>query len=135
MIELPSGRVARLGPVDMSSLLLEGDIPDLLTPLVTQVLFEGVDDEEMEEQFALDKMLEQGKETLALINTVCKAAFIEPHIVDVDPGEGEITLQDVSIDDRSFVFSLAIYGVNALRSFRDQQKETLESLRNSENDE
>jgi len=134
LVELPSGNVARLGPVDLSQFLLDGDIPDLLAPFVARMLFEGVSDEELDAEFAPEKALEKAGETMQLINTICRASFIEPCIVDEDPGEDAILIEDVTVDDRNFVFSVATRGVMALKSFRVGQEEDVEPLPDSEGD-
>ena len=134
LVELPSGHRARIGPVDLSILLLKGDIPDLLTPLATRIIFEGVDEEEMDQQFSIDQVLDRAGETMDFINTICRAAFIEPRIVREDPGEGEILIEDVCIDDRSHVFSIAIHGARVLQSFRVGQEGAVEPPRDSEDE-
>lgn len=135
LVKLPSGNLARLGAVDLSSLLIQGEIPDLLTPLVTKMLFDDIDQDALDAQFSADNLLERGGEALSFINTICKASFIEPRIVDGEPGEGEIVIEDVDVGDRSFVMSICIYGARVLRSFRVGQKEDVESVRDGEDDE
>jgi len=135
LIELPSGHLARIGPVDLSRLLVDGDVPDLLTPLVTQLVFEGVDEDKLEASFSPEQLMDRSGDAMRLINAICHAAFIDPRIVEADPGEDEILIEDVSLDDRSFVFSIAIYGAQILRSFRVGQGEDVESVRDGEDDE
>lgn len=134
LVELPSGHRARLGPVDLSQMLLDGRIPDLLTPFVTQMLYEGVNEEDLEKQFSPEAVLDRAGETMELINRVCSASFLDPRVVQEDPGDGEILIEDVSIDDRSYVFSLAIYGARALESFRVGQESPVEPVRDGEDD-
>jgi hypothetical protein len=134
LVELPSGRMARLGQVDLSSLLLKGDIPDFLTPTVSELLFGTVTEEQFNEDFSPEQMLARGKGYLEFINAICKASFIEPRIANGSPGEGEIAIEDVPLDDRSFVFSIAIHGVEVLRSFRVGQEEAVEPVRDSEDE-
>ena len=98
------------------------------------MLFEEVPESEIEAQFSAENVLDKADQSMDLINTICKAAFLEPRIVDEDPGEDEMTIADVDIDDRSFVFSIAIYGARVLQSFRVGQEEDVEPVRDGEDE-
>jgi len=134
LVELPSGNTARLGPVDLSKLLLDGEVPDLLSPFVNRMLFEGMDQEEVEKQFSPKEDIDQARETAQLVNRICRAAFIEPRIVDSDPADDEILIEDVDLTDRAYVFSIAIQGAMILKSFRIGQEEDVETVRDGEDD-
>lgn len=122
--ELPSGNWARLRPVTPDMLLVTGEIPDILTPLVMKMLFEGIDNKDLEVVTKPENMLEHAKETIDFFNSFCKLAFVEPKIVDNPRSDDEMHILDVTVEDRGFVFQLCIQPVEVLRSFR------LESARN-----
>jgi hypothetical protein len=120
-----SGNVVRLRPLDLATMLVEGEIPDLLTGLVYQVLFEGVDapgyvppaphgEESKQTVFGITPTI------LPVVNLVCKAAFLQPRIVDNPQTDDEIAMEDVELRDRALVFNLVTQGADALRRFHYQ---------------
>jgi hypothetical protein len=112
---LPSGHVARLRPVDMSVLLASGEIPDILTPLAVSTIMDGADTEKLANP---ENLAEHTSEMIRFFNLVCKAAFLEPRIVDAPQGDDEISIEDVEMSDRSFVYALVTQPVEVLRTFR-----------------
>ncbi len=65
-----------------------------------------------------------GEETLLemaqVIDYVCRKCFLEPKIVDEPEADDEISLLDLSMGDKRFVFEWAMQGVQALRNFREE---------------
>lgn len=113
---LPSGKSARLRPVDMGVLLASGEVPNLLTPLaVGRIMGEEELEEPVDENEALR---EHTTEMVELMNLVCKASFLEPRIVEEPTEDNEISIEDLEFSDRSFVWSLATQGAEMLRKFR-----------------
>ena len=127
-----SGKTVRLRPLDLATMLLEGDIPDLLTGLVYQVLFEGVDapgytpppagEDAKQAMFGITPTI------LPVVNLVCKAAFLEPRIVDEPQADDEIGIEDVELRDRALVFNLVTQGADALRRFHYQPPPIVEAV-------
>jgi hypothetical protein len=115
--ELPSGAVARLRPVTPDQLIISGDVPDILTPLVVQMLYRGTNGSELTQLVSAQESLSQAKATITLCNAVCRAAFVEPRIVDDPQADDEISINDVAIIDRYFVFQLASQPAEVLRAF------------------
>jgi len=113
---LLSGKRARLRAVDVGLLALSGEIPDFLTPMVLKMLFGGEDAEP--ELDSIEAALGISGDMLPLINLICRAAFVEPRIVDDPQATDEISIDDVALEDRLMVFQLVIQGVEALRRFR-----------------
>lgn len=128
VVTLPSGNVARLRPVALDVLVTSGEVPDLLTPLAARMLYGEVGDEE------LQGVAEVARGTAKLCNLVCRAAFVEPRIVDDPQAEDEVALEDVDFTDRMAVFQVAIQGARSLETFRDQQEKRLGALRDGEGD-
>lgn len=115
IVTLPSGLQPRLRPVALDVLIMAGEIPDLLSPIAAKMLWSETNVEQIAD------VAELATGTAKLMNIVCKAAFLYPRIVDEDPGDDEITLEDVSFADKSIVFQLAIQPAEVLRKFRDEQ--------------
>lgn len=134
VIALPSGNNARIRPVALDVLLRQGKIPDLLTPFVAQMVYEGVDTDELNQLLSVEKLTENSTEMLALIDAIVTAAFVEPHIVESPQADDEITIEDVGLADRGTVFSLAVLPANDLRRFLERQMPDLESVSNSDGD-
>lgn len=133
LVQLPTGAVARLRPVDLPGLVMAGNVPDVLTPTVMALIFEN----KQEDADALTdpvQISKWAKETMQLYNAVCVAAFVEPRIVDDPQAEDEIAIGDVEIVDRGFVFSVATQGVATLKSFRPGQAAAVELVSHGEND-
>lgn len=116
--ELPSGAVARLRPVSPDQLIAGGEVPDILTPLVLKMLFQGSDGSELSRLTQPEQVLVHAGETVKLINAICRLAFVQPRIVDDPQSDDEISIDDVAIIDRSFVFQLATQPAEVLRDFR-----------------
>lgn len=132
VVELPSGFRARLRPVAVDSLIAQGEIPDMLTPIAARMLYEGEELDDVTEKTDLARGYMQ------LINQIVPAAFLEPRVVDEfveveqddgtvvkerrELGEGEIGLSHIDFADKLTVFQLAINPVEVLRRFRRQQE-------------
>ncbi len=116
---LPSGNVARLRPVDLPTLLASGQIPDILTPLAAAMMFEGPEAVGKQPGDPV-KLKQQTVQMIEFYNAVCRASFVEPRIVESPQADDEIAIEDISLEDRGFVFEIATKGVRALKFFRDQ---------------
>lgn len=125
---LPSGNSARIRPVALDVLLRQGEIPDLLTPFVAQMVYSGVDTSELDKLLSPEKLTEQSTEMLKLIDAVVTAAFLEPRIVENPQADDEISIADVELADRGTVFSLAVLPANDLRRFLARQKTDMEPV-------
>lgn len=115
---LPSGKVARLRPVSPDQLIASGDVPDILTPLVLKMLYHGSDGSELTQLVtSSEESLAHARGTMTLINAVCRAALVQPRIVDNPQADDEINIDDVEVLDRYFVFQLATQPAEVLRDF------------------
>lgn len=127
IITLPSGNVARLRPVPLDLLIISGGIPDLLTPIAAKTLWVEQDPE------AIGNATELAEGFAKLVNIIVPLAFLEPRVVE-EPGEGEISLDDIEFSDKVAVFNLATAGAFALGKFREEQARSLAALRNGQSD-
>lgn len=147
-IELPSGMIANLRPVRPDRLAAQGEVLDILTPLVHKMLFEGADasadliaeaiGETIEPKSTDPADMRQAIGNLANIervcDIVCKAAFVSPVIVDDPRGDDEISLEDLDLPDKVHVFTLALRGAAALNHFRYEPQADVEPVPDSEGD-
>lgn len=144
LIELPSGNIARLRPVEPQALLKQGEIIDILTPLVAKMLFQGADAtaetiaQVLGEAITADAdgdnaaQLKEAAGRLAdlerVCDIVCKAAFVDPCVVDEPADANEIAPDDIELADKIHVFTLALRGAAALRHFRYEPRADVEPV-------
>lgn len=122
LVELPSGFIARLRPVSIDTMLLSGELPDVLSTLAAQTLFSDVN---------FDDIADEGntsKGYVDLINKVVPAAFTDPRVVDNPQGDNEIALSDIEWGDKVIVFQLALLPTDALSTFREEQERDVETV-------
>lgn len=125
---LPSGRVVRMRTVTPDRLLRLGHIPDILTPFALGLLY-GKDPDVEAVQFLQPR--EQAQEAIAMLDSiavVCRAALVSPRVVDDPQAEDEIAIEDLTIDERGWVFRLALWPAEMLKSFRFQPSGNVETL-------
>lgn len=109
---LPSGVEVRLRPVDPIRLLRGGNVPDILTPIVMDALYEPDKTQEALDQFVKTPR-EQQEETLQMlagVDAVCEAALVDPE-----------QLPYLTFADRGLIFRLAFLPAEVLSRFRFQQ--------------
>lgn len=117
-VELPSGKVARLQKPDVLALIMSsGEIPDVLS----NQLLAGLQGAAPKEQVELTAENVGG--LLEVVNTVTRAAFVLPRIVNKPAetmGEDEIGIEHVAFNDRVFVLKWAMGGsITAAQRFPD----------------
>ena len=131
---LPSGKVVRLRPVSPDQLIVLGNVPDRLTPLVLRMVYEGSDAELMDAFTEPNTTAAEARESIELFNVVCRLAFVAPRIIENPQADDEISIDDVSLADRGFVFRLATGPAELLRTFRWQATEAVDDLSDGEGD-
>lgn len=122
---LLSGLEVYMRPVRPDKLLMAGKVPDILTPLVMNMLFpqeKRADDMDFPDEVDsfLGKPRDETKEAMEFIeavNLVCEAALIDPAIVAY-----------LSLPDRLWIFKLAFMPVEVLSSFRLQPRRDVEPV-------
>ncbi len=129
VIQLPGGLVARIRTVSMETMVLSGEIPDILTPIAMRTLFKETKLSEIGDD------ADVSKEWIELVHLVVPAAMVDPRIAPDDiPTDDFLTLSELGWDDKLAIFQLAIMSVDALASFRKIQEEDVESVSDSEGD-
>lgn len=125
-----SGKVIRMRPVDLVELMRNGTIPDLLTPVASSALWEGV----IGDDIAKDNF-KQINRMLDLADLILPTVVLEPkiYIGEGQLPEGMIKLEHFSVPERLAIFNLATQPVNVLEAFREKQIGDVEALSDGEN--
>lgn len=114
IVPLPSGKVARLRPVGIEELVRRGKIPDDLSPMAAEVVWKNTT--------STEHVRALGKRAIDMLNIIVQSAFIEPKVVESDqPGEDEISIDDIDLEDKQAVFAFVTAPVGALAYFRARQ--------------
>lgn len=101
-LQLPSGKTIlakRPDPIDL--VLQDGVIPDSLAQLIVEQIGGSPNTQWKPTRQEVGKIGH-------MMNTVAKAVFLYPEIVDGNPGEGQILIEDVSADDKMFLLNWAL---------------------------
>lgn len=134
LFQLPSSNNwIRLRPVAIDALMIAGKIPDFLTPLAASMLWNP----QWIQQDEAKRILEEAKsarEYVELINIIVPAAVMEPKIVDNPQADDEISLGDLDIHDKFFIFNSAKQPAGWLHRFRAEQAANVEPVHDGEND-
>jgi hypothetical protein len=117
LLELPSGNFARLRPIALIELIHLGHVPNQLLTVAYSLMGGDQDDVSTPEE-QVDRL----RNFSQLVQIVCKAAFVEPKIVDEPTQDNEITFFDLSEDDRLFVYAWARSPQLSLEKFREQEE-------------
>lgn len=132
VVTLQSGNTARIRPVALDIMIQDGSLPDLLSSLAAKALWTETDIAE------IGKVDELAIGMAELFGQVCKAAFLNPRVVDLaegeELGEDEITLADIDFYDKTEVFQLAISPAQVLSKFCEKQARDVESPRTGDDD-
>lgn len=119
-VPLPSGFTARLRPVGIEELVRRGRIPDQLSGMAAEVVWAG--------DMSRETAFKMGAAALDLLNIVVAAAFMEPTVTLSDPTEDEISIDDIDLADKNFVFTFVTGPLAVLRSFREKQERDVEPV-------
>jgi hypothetical protein len=119
-LELPSGLTVKVRNVDITDLALQGRIPNTLMDVFVNAA--EAQDEKSAEKLAGDAIKNNAEEFGKMLNAVVTAAFVEPRIGDVADDE-HITLEEIPMGDKLFVFNELNQEVAKVRSFRDGEDE------------
>jgi hypothetical protein len=119
LIQLPySGYIVRIRTVRPDELLKLGKIPQVLTTLLLEEIY-GKGEEDKYEKFLTDS--ETPEEAMAMLESlrvVCMAGLVEPKVVENPAADNEITIDDIDLADRAYIFRLVFAPSEALSRFR-----------------
>lgn len=132
---LLSGLEVVIRPVRADRLLMSGNVPDILTPLVLRMMFpkedvvdattfpDEADDVDPITRF-LTKQREQAQEAMEFVravDVVCQAALLDPSV-----------LPYLSLADRMWIFRLAFMPAEVLSTFRLQPARDVEAVQDEQ---
>ena len=121
LIQLPySGHIVRLRSVKPDMLLKLGKIPNVLTNLVVDMIYDQGADNKFEVFLHPKERAEEAMEMLESLRVVCTAGLVEPRIVDNPQADDEISIEDIELSDRGYIFRLVFAPADALSRFRYQ---------------
>lgn len=113
-IPMPSGIEVLVRPVTPDGLLRAGKVPDTLTPLVMEILYERNADKinNILDEFVKKprESLEETLEMLGSLDVVARASLVNPDQVSL-----------LTFTDRGFLFRLAFLPAEVLSRFRRKQ--------------
>lgn len=133
---LLSGRKVKMRAVTPDKLLRSGRVPDILTPLVVKMLKGEAQNEEIDDFYGKER--DEVKDWLAMIdsvNVVCEAALVYPRVVEQPEGDDEIAIDDLSLQDRFWIFKLAFQPAEVLSRFRLESLADVDDSADSEGNE
>jgi len=109
LVKLPSGVVVRLTTPSLSAMVKSGKIPDGM--IKASLKFERG-----ERLVTKEDVLE----SIELIELLAIASFAEPKMVKSDPKEGEITPDDLTDNDKLYIFNRTQGEAEGLNRFRNE---------------
>lgn len=114
--ELPSGLAIKLKRVNLMDIMVGGKIPTTMHETVEQIQNRGF-------------RMADFNEFASAINLVVRCAMLAPELSpEGQPGdETHLSLDEMSYDDRLYIFNVVNEGVIALRPFRGQPQGDVES--------
>lgn len=131
---LLSGRVVRLRTVTPDRLLRLGKLPDILTPLVIKMFYEGVAPSDLDKFLDQRETVEEILEQVESLRVVCVAGLLEPRVVDNPVAADEISIDDLTLSERGWIFRLVFQEAEFLATFRFGQAPDVETVPDSQDD-
>jgi len=121
LIQLPyGGHIVRIRTVRPDQLLKLGKIPQVLTTLLLEEIY-GKGEEDKFEKFLSDtETPEEAMAMLESLRVVCVAGMVEPRVVENPTKDNEISIDDIDLSDRAYIFRLVFAPSEALHRFRYQ---------------
>ena len=123
-LTFPSGNIASIRPITTALLVRLGRVPDVLLGAFAKNVLEGA-------PIDIDTSnVEMLKAYYELLDGVCLTSFITPEVVEagVAPGDGQITIDDVSTEDKEWLLLFLNKPASKLRSFRAEQESDVEPV-------
>ena len=119
LVQLPySGKIVRIRTVRPDQLLRLGKIPNPLSALMVDIIYGRMDGEKMDNFVSLGEDVEAAMDMLESLRIVCVAALVAPKIVENPTKDNEISIDDIELSDRSYIFRLTFVSAEALKNFR-----------------
>lgn len=128
-MDLPSGLHVTVRDVDMTDLLLTGLLPGAVLDEAAEA--SKITDSLDLEKVALRLMKENGPSFKKLIDAIATAAMFDPKIGDI-ADETHITIDELTIDDKSTILEFVNREVEQIKSFREGQDKSLAGLQHGD---
>lgn len=110
LTELPSGIVVRLGRPSLTKMLKDGVIPGNLVQASLKQM-----------QGSVPMTEKEIKESIEVVELLVMSAVKEPKIVQGDPADNELSIYELTDEDRGFIFQYVQSGGTDLTPFRPKQ--------------
>jgi hypothetical protein len=125
-VELPNGEIVMMRTtIDVTYLIGTGQIPDGLTAIA----LEGLNIESGDKK-AVASLSEGIKRLNELYKIVCMATWIQPRVVDKNPGENEILFDWLTPEQKDYTWRLINHPVSEWTRFLSLSRTGLESVSN-----
>ncbi len=121
----PSGMEANIRPVEVDFFLLAGKVPDILAPLVNQIIG---GDRDYKIALPPSEQIEKHSEWVQFLRDLCTYAFIKPKVVDDPQGDDEISFEDIAFVDKYALFVKFANPAQRIKRFRQDQVEPVAAL-------
>lgn len=123
-----SGWVVKMRVVQPDRLLRLGKMPDILTTFVVQMIYGKLEKDAVSKFLAPREQVAEAAEVLESLRVVCEAALVHPRIVAEPLADDEISIEDLELADRGWIFRLAFAPAEAMFPFRTQPPPSLDSM-------
>lgn len=137
-VELPSGNVAKVRQIPMTTLLSDGLFPDSMANIVRSSIDGKQSKAELEAQTnaQMAEMAEDPKKMLEMFSVIDKImvqAVVEPAVQlppedDEDRDDEVLYADEVDIEDKMFIFNFCVGGSKDIERFREESKAALGSM-------
>lgn len=136
VIELPSGNHARVKAPGLPTFLKMGFIPDNLVNIVKGAV-EGKKQDEADIVGELISDQKRMSDLFDLYDRVVEFVFVEPRLEappedEADRSSDIVYTDEVTFEDKAFVFNFAVGGTADLHRFRQQSTDAMERVRDRE---
>ena len=103
----------------MAAFARVGYVPEILKPLLVEMLNKGQTETKDAQSY------EETVEWFKFLDSLCEFAFVEP---SVGSQEDQITLDDIDLADKMFIFRFFGRPADEIASFRSQQEKSIQPL-------
>lgn len=135
-LEVPSGNTALVRNIGLQALVKQGEIPNLLLPIVQQAMQQQKEPSKAQMQEMAATMAQDPAQLLQLVefvDSIVLQCVIEPKVSPVpenelDRDEDTLYVDEVDWEDKLFISQWVMGGTRDLESFREGLDEGMEDL-------
>lgn len=127
-VSFPSGAVFALRPIEIDFFLTHGNIPDEITPMVLKY----INGDSVHFEIPAPEQLEKARnEWIPFLNRLATFALVNPKVVENPQADDEISVDDLSYNDKLFIYAFFAQPARRMRQFREQQTGALALVDNA----